>query len=50
MLLCKFRLGNRKVPIERGRYKNVPREQRYCELCNHNINGDEFHFILECTV
>ena len=25
-------------------------EQRYCELCNSNIIGDEFHFILECTV
>ena len=50
MLLCKFRLGNSKLPIERGRYNNVPREQRYCELCNHNTIGDEFHFILECTV
>ena len=43
-------MGNTKLPIERGRYNNVRREQRYCELCNHNIIGDEFHFILECTV
>ena len=50
MLLCKFRLGKSKLPIERGRYNNIPREQRYCELCNSNIIGDEFHFILECTV
>ena len=49
-LLCKFRLGNSKLPIGRGRYYNVPREQRYCELCDHNIIGDEFHFIFECTV
>ena len=43
-------MGNSKLPCERGRYKNVPREQRYCELFNHNIIGDEFHSILECTV
>ena len=50
MLLCKFRLGNSKLPIGRGRYNNIPREKRYCELCNFNIIGDGFHFILECTV
>ena len=50
MLLCKFRLGNSKLPIERGRYNNIPREQRYCELCNSNIISDKCHFILECTV
>ena len=50
ILLCKLRLGNSKLSIERGRYNNVQRKQRYCELCNHNIIGDEFHFILECTV
>ena len=32
MLLCKFRLGNSKLPIERGRYNNILTEQRYCEL------------------
>ena len=50
MLLCKFRLGNSKFPFERGIYDNVPRKQHYCEFCNYNIIGDEFHFILECSV
>ena len=50
MSLCKFRLGRSKLPIEKGRYNNVPIGQRYCELCNYNIIGDEFHFISECTV
>ena len=30
--------------FERGRYKHVSREQCYCELCNYDIIGDEFHF------
>ena len=42
ILKYKFELGNSKLPIERGRYNNVPREQRYCELCNFNIIGDDF--------
>lgn len=48
IVLCKFRLGNHKLPVERGRYNNIPRERRFCHLCNENMIADEFHFILEC--
>ena len=48
LVLCKFRLSNHKLPIERGRYSNIEREPRFCQLCNENMIGDEFHFILEC--
>jgi hypothetical protein len=47
--LCKFRICNTKLPIEVGRYQNVARYQRYCKLCNNNIIGDEYHFIMECS-
>jgi hypothetical protein len=33
LLLCKFRTTNHKLPIEKGRWSNIPRENRYCELC-----------------
>ena len=33
--------------IERGRYLNVPVEQRICLLC-HNGVEDEFHFLMLC--
>ena len=46
--LCKFRTCNHRLPIERGRYRNIARYERYCELCDDNIVGDEYHFILEC--
>ena len=48
VVLCKFRLNNRKLTTERGRYSNIQRERRFCHLCNENMIGDEFHFILEC--
>ena len=31
LLLC--RTTNHKLPIEKGRWSNIPRENRYCELC-----------------
>ena len=48
LALCRFRLSNHKLPIERGRFSNIERERRFCQLCNENMIGDEFHFILEC--
>ncbi len=48
ILFTKFRICNTKLPIEKGRYQNIPRFHRFCNLCNEQIIGDEFHFILEC--
>ena len=31
-----------------GRYKNVPRDQRLCKLCNKI--DDEYHFFLYCKL
>ena len=31
--LTKFRCSNHKLPIERLRYTNVPREERHCPFC-----------------
>ena len=46
--LTKLRTANHKLPIEKGRYRNLPREERKCNLCNQEKIGDEFHFLLEC--
>ena len=46
-ILCKFRTGNTKFPIETGRWFNIEREIRICQLCNTD-DGDEFHFF-KCT-
>ena len=48
-ILCKFRLSNCKLPIVRGRYNNIPRKQSFCDFCDENILGDEFHILLKCT-
>ena len=40
--LNKFRVSNHKSPIERGRYGNLERSERKCNVCR--VLGDEFHF------
>ena len=45
--LLKFRTSNHKLPVEVGRYKNIPREDRLCTNCLKM--GDEYHFIFECS-
>ena len=47
--LSKSRCVNHKLPIERGRFWGVARDDRICELCNSAKLGDEYHYIFECT-
>ncbi len=46
--MLQLRTANHKLPVERGRYTNVPLQDRHCELCDVNAICDEFHFVLEC--
>ena len=46
---CRFRILNHKLPIESGRWQNVDRNMRICNLCDKKEIGDEFHYILECN-
>ena len=32
--LTQFRLSSHELHIERGRYENVPRDERFCKCCN----------------
>ena len=45
---CQFRATNHRLPIEHGRWNNVPRKHRYCTLCNLNQIGDKFHHFTKC--
>ena len=47
--LCRIRTTNHYLPIETGRWRNFDRENRYCNLCNCQKLGDEYHYVLECS-
>jgi hypothetical protein len=38
LTLCKFRTTNHKLPIEHGRWNNIPRENKKCNICNLEEN------------
>jgi hypothetical protein len=40
-------LRSHKLEIEKGRYMNIPAEQRICRLCKLDVEN-EIHFLLEC--
>ena len=46
-ILTKFRISSHKLEIEKGRYMNIPAEQRICRLCKLDVEN-EIHFLLEC--
>ncbi|OWF46235.1 RNA-directed DNA polymerase from mobile element jockey [Mizuhopecten yessoensis] len=46
-IMCKFRSCNMHLPIEKGRWLGIPRQERTCTLCNLYI-GDEFHYLFIC--
>ena len=45
--LAQIRTGHHDLEIERGRYRNIPRDQRLCKICLDEVE-DEYHFILRC--
>lgn len=47
--LLKFRLSNHRLPVETGRWENIPLEDRKCKVCDKNDIGDEFHYLFVCN-
>ena len=46
--LVKLRISSHKLLIETGRYDNIPRNERACNVCNRKTIEDEIHFLLDC--
>ena len=44
--ICKYRISAHSLAIERGRYKNIPRDDRFCPKCTIFQVKDEIHFFL----
>ena len=44
LALTRFRVSSHNLQIETGRYEDLPRQQRLCQLCNMRKIENEFHF------
>ena len=47
--LLKFSLSNHRLPVETGRWENIPSEERKCNLCEKSDIGEEFHYLFVCN-
>ena len=47
-IICRYRTCNHFLPIECGRWQNIIRENRICQLCSKNEIGDEYHYLFTC--
>ena len=48
--LLKFRVLNHKLPIQKGRFLGIERNERKCNKCSCNDLGDEYHYLFLCPV
>ena len=46
--LLAFLTRNHNLPIEIGRWQNIPADERKCQFCQDL--GDEYHYLLECPL
>ena len=46
--VTRIRICAHKFPVEQGRYVNIPREKRLCNICNWKIVVDEYHRLFVC--
>ena len=48
ILITTFRLSAHTLLIEKGRYQNIERGKKICQMCDTTDVEDEYHFILNC--
>ena len=44
-----LRNGTNILEIEKGRWKHIPLDQRYCNQCDCKLVESEKHFLLDCS-
>ena len=46
-VLLKYRTRNHRFPVEIGRWRSIPYNERLCSFCERDV-GDEYHLLLTC--
>ena len=49
-MITKLRISGHKFTIEGGRYINIPKCERFCNVCVSGEIEDEEHFLLKCSL
>ena len=43
--IIKYRTGNHRLPVETGRWDDIPLNERKCKICTTDDIGDEYHYL-----
>ena len=46
--IIKYRTGNHQLPVETGRWDDIPLNKRKCKICTTDDIGDEYHYLFTC--
>ena len=46
--IIKYRTGNHRLPVETGRWDDIPLNERKCKICTKDDIGDEYHYLFTC--
>ena len=46
--IIKYRTGNHRLPVETGRWDDIPLNERNCKYCTNDDIGDEYHYLFTC--
>ena len=46
--IIKYRTGNHRLPVETGRWGDIPLNERKCKICTIDDIGDEYHYLFTC--
>ena len=48
--IIKYRTGNHQLPVETGRWDDIPLNERKCKICTTYNIGDEYHYLFTCDL
>ena len=46
--IIRYRTGNHRLPVETGRWDDIPLNVRKCKICTTDDIGDEYHYLFKC--
>ena len=46
--IIKYTTGNHQLPVETGRWDDIPLNERKCKICTTDDIGDEYHYLFIC--
>ena len=46
--IIKYRTGDHRLPVETGRWDDIPLNERKCKICTEDDFEDEYNFLFTC--